>query len=88
MEEKILALLESLKAGQADLNRRIDALQADMNKRFDIVDADMKTLRDFALDAEEANEKRHKEIFKRLDEVASATQTNSYDIAVLKGKAV
>jgi len=88
-EKKILALLESLVS-------KVDRLETEMNRRFDIVDADMKTVLNFALNAEEANEKRHKleeeanekrhkELFQRLEEVTYITQVNTYDIAVLKG---
>jgi len=87
-EERILSMLtdilqrlDKLEAGQAEL-------KSDMNRRFDTVDADMKKVLDFALNAEEANDKQHKEIFKRLDEITLVTKNNTYDIAVLKNKAV
>ena len=87
-EERILSMLtdigqrlDKLEAGQA-------GLKAEMNSRFDAVNADMKKILDFSLDAEEANEKRHKEIFKRLEEITLVTKNNTYDIAVMKNKAM
>ena len=77
-----------LKAEQAKLNAGQAELKINMNSRFDTVDADMKKVLDFALNAEEANEKQHKEIFRRLDDITSVTKDNTYEIAVLKNKAV
>jgi len=75
-------------AVNAEMNSRFDAVNAEMNSRFDTVNADLKKVLDFALDAEEANEKRHKEIFKRLEEITLVTKDNTYDIALLKYKAM
>jgi len=99
-EERILSMLEALTKGQAETNARLDKLESkvdklesaqtelktEIHKRFDTIDADLKKVSDFAIDAEEANEKRHIEIFERLQDITSVTKDNMYDIALLKQK--
>ena len=69
--------IQNLKAGQAELNKRIDTVNGDINKVLN-----------FALDAEEANEKRHKELFKKLDTIQRVTEHNTFNIADLQTRAI
>ena len=95
MEEKILALLESLVLKvdklEFDMNRRFDEVDRrfdEVDKRFDRVEASVRQTLDFATAVEEERYKQKIEILKRLDELEAATDANTRDIEVLKSKAV
>lgn len=94
MSEEMKMFLDAMNARFDEVNARLDKMESRLDKlesRLDKVEKDLGDVKDFARMNFEVTAKAFEiisRIEKRLDENERATRTNSYDIAILKAKAV
>ncbi|MDR1559397.1 MAG: hypothetical protein LBS84_06815 [Clostridiales bacterium] len=72
----------ALEAGQAEIKTDLKHLHA----KIDELKKDDQQILNFALNAEEASTKNHKELLAKFDSISGVTQVNTFDIAMLRSK--
>lgn len=90
MNEDTRLVLKSIEDLRAEMNTKFEETEARLNSRIDNVESrlnDVEKLVNISLKAIDENYRLIKEIRAKQDETDKVTQTNCYDIALLRNKA-